>query len=334
MQSIAPSPALIMSSLMAHQVTHALIASIDLGVYTAIEGGASTVTELAAACGASEKGTRVLCDYLCVHGFLTKAEGRYANTPDSAAFLVKSSPAYLGAITEFLASPQLLASHADIATKVRDGGCRNHPLTDHSEEQVWERFASCMRPVVGRSAQAVADLLGEDDQAWKVLDVASSHGLFGISVAAKHKNAQIYANDWPEVVVFSKASAERAGLGGRYHTMPGSAFEVDYGADFDVVLVPNFLHHFGAKANVEFLAKCRSALKPGGRIVVVEFVVEEDRLSPGWANTFAMQMLAATPEGDCYTQAELVAMLTEAGYANIEVHAEPHAPSRILVGHA
>jgi len=327
-----PSPALIMSGLMAHQVTYALIASIELGIYTAIESGATTVAELAAACGASEKGTRVLCDYLCVHGYLSKAEGRYANTADTAVFLVKSSPAYMGSIVEFLASPELMASHADITTKVRDGGCRNRPLTDHAEEQVWERFASSMRPVVGHSAQAVAELLGEGEQPWKVLDVSSSHGLFGISVAARHKNAQIYANDWPEVVVYSKASADRAGMGDRYHTIPGSAFEVDFGTEFDVVLVPNFLHHFSAEANTDFLAKCRSALKPGGRVVVVEFVVEEDRLSPGWANTFAMQMLGATPEGDCYTQSELTAMLTGAGFQDIEVHAEHQSPSRIFVG--
>jgi len=323
-----------MSGLMAHQLTYALIASIELGIYSVIDGGATTVAEIAAACSSSEKGTRVLCDYLCVHGYLSKTDGRYANTPDTAIFLVKSSPAYMGSIVEFLASPQLLGSHADIATKVRDGGCWNNPLTDHAEEQVWERFASSMRPVVGRSAQAVAELLGEDDQPWKVLDVASSHGLFGICVATKNKNAHIYANDWPEVVVYSKASADRAGLGDRYYTIPGSAFDVDYGTDFDIVLVPNFLHHFSAKTNTNFLAKCQSALKPSGRVVVVEFVVEEDRLSPGWANTFAMQMLAATPEGDCYTQAELKSMLTDAGFRNIEVRTEPHSPSRIFVGYA
>lgn len=327
----APSPALIMSGLSAHQVTHSLIAAIDLDVFSAIENGAATVPDIAAACTASEKGIRVLCDYLCVHGYLTKTDGRYANTADSATFLVKSSPAYMGGIVEFLTSPRLLASHSDIATKVREGGCRNHPLTDHAEEEVWERFAASMRPVIGRSASAVADLLGEDDRPLKVLDVSSSHGLFGIGVAAKHRNAHIYANDWPEVVVYSKAAAERAGIGDRYHTIPGSAFEVDYGTDFDVILVPNFLHHFGVKTCTGFLAKCRGALKPGGRVVVVEFVVEEDRLSPGWANTFAMQMLGATPEGDCYTQAELTNMLTEAGFQHIAVHAEPHAPSRIFV---
>jgi len=329
-----PNPSLIMSGLMAHQLTHALIAAIDLEVFTHIAQGRTAAVEIASACQASEKGIRVLCDYMCVQGYLTKNDGHYANTNDTAFFLVKGSPSYMGGITEFLSSPQLMDRNRDMTRRVREGGCTDHPVTDHSEEQVWERFASSMRPVVGRSAHAVAELLGAGEEQLKVLDVASSHGLFGISVGLKHPHAQIFANDWPEVVVLSKAAADRAGMGDRYHILPGSAFEVHFGSDFDVILVPNFLHHFSAEANVSFLSKCRNALKEGGKVVVVEFVVEEDRISPGWANTFALQMLASTPEGDCFTQRELVEMLTTSGFRDISVHGEPGAPSRYFVGYA
>jgi 2-polyprenyl-3-methyl-5-hydroxy-6-metoxy-1,4-benzoquinol methylase len=322
----------ILAGLWAHHTMHALKTAIELDVFSAIAEGRSSAAEVAAATAASEKGIRVLCDYLCVRGYLTKSDGRYFNTPESALFLVKSSPAYMGGITEFLLSPLFKAAMDDLTETVRRGGRLEHPVTEHAEEEVWERFARCMRPVVGRSAAAVAEVLGSGDAPLKVLDVASSHGLFGISVAERHPNAVIYANDWPEVVVYSKAAAERAGMGERYHTVPGSAFEVDFGSDFDVILVPNFLHHFGFSACVSFLAKCRGSLGPAGRVVVVEFVVEEDRISPPMANTFAMQMLASTPEGDCYTEAELRRMYSEAGFGSVEVHAEPGSPARVFVG--
>src|SRR5437667_349702 len=88
---------------------------------------------------------------------------------------------------------------------------------------------------------AGAETAGEP---WKVLDIAAGHGLFGIAVARQNPNSQIVALDWSNVLAVAQENARAAGLGDRYHTLPGSAFEVDYGGDYDLVLLTNFLHHF------------------------------------------------------------------------------------------
>src|SRR5437868_10601666 len=102
-----PTPALIFDTFNAYQRTAALRAGIDLEVFTAIGEGKTTAKEIAERCGASERGTRILCDYLTIMGFLIKQDGRHALTPDSAMFLDKRSPAYMGTVSEFILSPYI-----------------------------------------------------------------------------------------------------------------------------------------------------------------------------------------------------------------------------------
>ena len=79
------------------------------------------------------------------------------------------------------------------------------------------------------------------------------------------------AADWNKVLAVAKENAERHGVADRYHTIPGNAFESDFGTGYDVILVPNFLHHFDAKTNEDFLRKLNNSLAEGGKIMTVEF---------------------------------------------------------------
>src|ERR1700722_18220453 len=103
--SSAPSPMLVFETLQAHQRTNSLRAAIELKLFTAIANGAKTPEALAPVCSASEKGLRILCDFLTVVGFLTKDASGYSNTPDSQLFLVEGSPAYMGGMANFLFHP-------------------------------------------------------------------------------------------------------------------------------------------------------------------------------------------------------------------------------------
>ena len=88
---------------------------------------------------------------------------------------------------------------------------------------------------------------------------------------------------------------------GRYHLLPGSAFEVDYGNGYDAVLMTNFLHHFDPATNQRLLKKAHAALNPGGQVVILEFVPNDDRVSPPVPAMFSLTMLSSTPQGDAYT---------------------------------
>ena len=144
-----PSPELFFSTLNAYQRTEALKAAIELELFTAIAKGNQTSETIAAACAASSRGVRILCDFLVVIGFLTKEADRYCLTQDSAFFLDRRSPAYLGGAIGFLLSPMTTERWTDLASVVRNGGA---PDTEAStvtpEHPVWVEFARSMAPMM------------------------------------------------------------------------------------------------------------------------------------------------------------------------------------------
>src|SRR6478672_3808236 len=143
-----PSPELFFNTVSAYQRTAALRAAIELNLFTAIGDGAATVPAIAAQCHASERGTRMLCDYLTIVGFLSKAADGYRLTPDTAVFLSKRSPAYMRGTMEFLCSPEIVRHFDDLAATVRRGSIAKSDSTVSDENPVWETFARAMMPMM------------------------------------------------------------------------------------------------------------------------------------------------------------------------------------------
>jgi ubiquinone/menaquinone biosynthesis C-methylase UbiE len=167
----------------------------------------------------------------------------------------------------------------------------------------------------------------------RVLDVAAGHGLYGIAVAQRAPKAVIVAQDWPKVLAVAEDNARELGVSERYRLLPGSAFAVDFGTGFDLALVTNFLHHFDEATCTGFLRKLHAAMTPAGRLVVLEFVPNEDRVTPARAAAFSLNMLLQTRAGDAYTERELFRMLTAAGFTSHTVVGVPNSPEKAVVTH-
>ena len=321
-----PTPDLFLDAVLGFQKTAALKAALALDLFTAVAQESGDLDRVVGRTGASARGIRMLCDYLTVQGFLTKNQGRYGLTPSTEVFLTTTSPAWMGSIVEFLASPEMIALWLDDPVSyVRNGGAAGlgSIAPDHP---VWVKFARAMVPFMRPAAEAVAEAV----QGWptppkRVLDVAAGHGLFGITLAQAISGAQIMAIDWQAVLQVAQENAEAAGVANRYRTIPGSAFEVDWGNGYDLVLLANFLHHFDQNTCVGLLDRARKSLGAGGRVLAVEFVPNEDRVSPPFPAMFAFMMLGSTPSGDAYTAREFEEMGRAAGFER--VRANPLLPS-------
>jgi SAM-dependent methyltransferase len=324
-----PNPLPIFDALNAFQQTMALKGAVELDIFTHIADGAATAAEIAKQCDAAERGVRILCDFLTINGLLTKSAGKYGLTQDAAVFLSKRSPAYMGGAAKFLAHERHMAHFKDVAAVVRKGGA----LDDGNmgpDDPVWVEFAESMGEMIGGVSKLVAPIVTEPGKAEKVLDIAAGHGLFGISVAELNPAAEIVAVDWKDVLEVAVANAAKAGVARRFHTIPGSAFDVDFGYGYDLALLPNFLHHFDPPTNIKLLKKIRAAMKPGGLLATVEEVPNEDRISPPIAS-FSMMMLCSTPAGDAYTFRELDHMFREAGFGETTMRGlEPTFTSLLL----
>jgi SAM-dependent methyltransferase len=314
-----PTPQRFFDAVNAYQQTDALKAALELEIFTAIGEGNTTPATIANRCEAAERGVRILCDFLTIHGFLTKEGSHYGLAPDSAIFLNRQSPAYLGSAVEFMLTPRLREGNARLTEAVRQGGTALGEGALEPENPDWVKFAQAMMPMVRMPAEIIAAELRKGGEAHKVLDIAASHGMFGIFVAKQNPAAQIYASDWKNVLEVAQKNAQAMGVADRYHLLPGSAFETDFGSGYDLVLVPNFLHHFDPPTCTTFMRKVHAALNPSGRAAIVEFVPNPDRVSPPTAAAFSMMMLASTPSGDAYTFAELESISKNAGFARVEL---------------
>jgi ubiquinone/menaquinone biosynthesis C-methylase UbiE len=248
-------------------------------------------------------------------------------------FLDRRSPAYAGGITEFLLSPTLTSGFENLTEAVRKGGTvMPEGGTVAPENPVWVKFARAMAPMMAMPAQMIAKLVNNGDRRkLKVLDIAAGHGLFGIAIAQQNPNAEVIALDWPNVLEVAKENARNVGVSDRYRTIEGSAFDVDYGRDYDLALLTNFLHHFDPLTCESLLRRVHAVLAEGGRAVVLEFVPNEDRVSPPIPASFSLTMLSGTPSGDAYTFPEFARMFKNAGFAHAELHQLPAIPQQVII---
>ncbi len=329
----APTPALIFETFNAYQKTAALKAAIELDIFTGIGEGAATPKTLAERCRASERGVRILCDYLVIAGLLTKNGEGYGLTQDSAVFLDRRSPACMASAVRFLNAPDLINAFQDLAAAVRKGGTAMSPDgTMGPDNAVWVEFARSMVPLMAPAAEEIAGLIGADaGKKCKVLDIAAGHGIFGVTIARRNPNAEIVAVDWAGVLEVAKENAERAGVASRYRTLPDSAFDVDFGAGYDVVLLTNFLHHFDPPTIENLLRKVHRSLNDGGLAVTLEFVPNEYRVSPPIPASFSLIMLGTTPSGDAYTFSEFDKMFRAAGFRHSEIRSLERSPEQVII---
>jgi ubiquinone/menaquinone biosynthesis C-methylase UbiE len=328
-----PSPELFFDVIRRSEDAAALKTAIEIDLFTAIAEGNLDPQALARRCQASERGVRILCDALVVIGFLTKSKGTYALTQDSAVFLDRRSPAYVGSATGFLTAPLLHEAFDRLTDAVRKGGTAlGERGSLEPENPDWVVFARSMAPLMRMPAETIAELLDARAGAnWRVLDLAASHGTYGITLARHNPNAQVTAVDWRNVLEVARENAQAAGVASRYHLLPGSAFDVDFGNGFDVVLITAFLHHFDLATNEGLLRKIHAAMVPGGRAVILEFVPDEDRVSPPTTAKFSLTMLATTPSGDAYTFSEYERILRNAGFRSAALYPIPQSPQQIVL---
>lgn len=326
-----PNPAIIFKHLNAYQHTAALKAAIELDVFSAIGKGDQKVEAIAKTVGASPRGLRILCDYLVIMELLRKDQDGYSLSADAAVFLNRNSPAFMGTAANFLLDPRVITPFLDLADVVRTGRTTlPGDGTVSPDNPVWVEFAKQMAPMVAPGSAEIAELIAGQDEL-RVLDIAAGHGLFGIAIARRNPKAHVTALDWPNVLAVASENASKHGVADRHTLLPGDAFQTDFGGPYDLVMVTNFFHHFDPPTCEMLMRKIEAALAPGGRCATVDFIPNDDRVSPAMAAGFALMMLGTTAAGDAYTFAEYESMFRNAGFQSSRLHTLARAPQALIV---
>jgi len=265
------------------------------------------------------RGVRILCDFLCVIGLLEKNTNLYNLSLDAKRFLDRSSPHCLADLIDFYAAPEIISwIMNDPPSYVIRGGASG--LASLSPDNpIWLRYAQAMVPFSSITARRTASYIARRSiHPRKVLGIAAGHGLFGIEVAKVLSDASVTAIDWANVLKGAKKNADSAGLADRYKIITGNAFEVDWGDNYDLILLSNILHHFDYDEGVLLLCKAKKSLAMGGSVFVIDIMPNPDRVSPPEQAAFAFLILAITPQGDAYTCTEYETMAGTAGLTLVD----------------
>ena len=318
-----PTPDKVMQLVTGGWATSILGAAARHGLFTALEGAPDRADGVARKLGISVRGAQALLDGLTGLGLLTVSNGLYQNTPEASAFLVKGKPSYLGAIAEVFLED--FPTWQRLPEAVKTGRPTAQHTIDVADNPFWHVLVTAIAPLSFPVAQLAANRLGLASAgrvSW--LDVGGGSGVWSAVWLGLNATAAAYQLDWPHVNAIGRNFVGSFGVGDRFHTIDGDFHSSDFGDNrYDFAIYSHIAHQESPADNIAIFRKFRRALKPGGTLLVNDFVLNDDRTGHPFAMLFASQMLAVTPEGGTYRQADYRAWLTEAGFTSVEIVPTP-----------
>jgi SAM-dependent methyltransferase len=324
-----PTPDKVMQIINGGWASSILGAAARHGIFNALEGNPDMTENVAKKTGISSRGAQALLDGLTGLGLLTLSGGRYQNSPEASLFLVKGKPSYLGALTEVFL--QELTTWQKLPESVKTG-LPNAPNTaDVPDNPFWHSLVPAIAALSFPVAQIAAERLGiAKAGAVSWLDVGGGSGAWSAAWLGLNQQAKGTQLDWPSVNKIGREFVAKFGVADRFHTIDGDLHTADFGsATYDFAIYGNIAHQESPADNLAIFRKFRKALKPGGTLVISDFVLNDDRTGHPFALMFASQMLLVTKNGSTYRQADYRKWLIEAGFNSVDIVPTP-TPSTLV----
>lgn len=308
-------------------------AAIRHRVFNALDEGAKTVDTLCAETRTSPRGLRAILNALVGLDLLAKDdEGRFALTPESAAFLVSGKPSFHGAFF-LLTSEPMLSTWRELQEIVRSGGPARHINREEDGVGFFLRFVEEIFPIHYASAQRLGEALdvAKATTPVSVLDLAAGSGVWSVALAQQSPHVRVTAVDWAGVIPITRKVAARLGIADRFRFVEGDLLEADFGSGHTIVTAGHILHSEGEQRSRLLLRKAFHALAPGGTIAIAEILVNTNRTGPLPALIFAVNMLVNSDRGDTFSLDEISAWLGGAGFENVRTVDAPGLAPLLIV---
>jgi SAM-dependent methyltransferase len=286
----------------------ALVLATELGIFDAIGRGGGSASAVAAACGTDPRATERLLNLLVTMRYLAYRGRSYHLTRESERWLLRDTP---GSIRDLVLMKRLEWRWIEgLDAYVRSGTPLDvHETMSHGD---WELYQRGMRAQAGISAARLARILPVPRGARELLDIGGSHGYFSVVLCRRHPGLQATILDLPDAVVHAAPLLEKEGMGDRVALRAGNALTDDLGTDaFDLILMFSLVHHFDDVTNRSLVARAAAALRPGGRMIILEAL----RPKPGGhqLGAFFDLYFGMTSESGTWTLGEMAAWQSAAG---------------------
>jgi len=325
------SPAVIMEDLTGAWRSRALAAAVELDVFNHIAEGKRTAKDVAGAAGASPHGMAYLLDALTGMGYLHKTGSRYGLRPVSATFLVRGKTAYMGAIGQ--AMSLTWDAWKDLTEVVKSGRSAEAVNVAEKGKEFFPKLVASIFPGNFAASKAAVSRLPEKERRkiHRILDVGAGSGAWSLAFAQAIPQARVTTVDFPEMTPITREFAEKFGVAARYEYHEGDMRQVDFGHDaYDLLILGHIVHSEGETHGKELLRKSYAALRPGGKLLIAEYVPNDARTGPAMPLLFGLNMLLQTEEGNVFTLREYRTWLKAAGFRKVATIPVPPPTSVIL----
>ena len=314
----------LMQTIRGYQESRVVLTAIELDLFSAVANGASAAAA-AAKMHTDPRASEMLMNALVALGLLSKQDGTFRNTPVSARYFAAGSPDDSRVATMHTAN--LWRRWSTLTDCVRAGTA----VAPREAGDGWtESFIAAMHRNARERAPHVIRAVGTEGMG-RMLDVGGGSGAYSIAFAQASAGVRAEVFDRPAVLEIARGHIDEAGLSGRVVTRVGDLRSDELGAGYDLVLISAICHMLGPEENRDLLRRSFHALAPQGRVVVHDFILEEDKTSPKMAALFSLNMLVGTEQGASYSESEYAAWLREAGFQEVtRIHLP--GPSGLMVG--
>jgi predicted O-methyltransferase YrrM len=324
---VKPLPSELMQSLNAFQESRILLSAIELNVFTAVGRGA-TSAQVAAKIRCNARATEMLLNALAAIGMLKKRAGIFRNAPLAAEFLVEGAAS--DSRRALLHTVGLWDRWSNLTECVRTGTAVGHEEIGKRGSQWIEAFIAAMHRRAEATAPALVKAIGTQGVA-RMLDVGGGSGVYAIAFAQANPSLAAEILDLKPVLPIARRHIRKAGLQGRVKAREGNLERDALGEGYDLILLSAVCHMLGPEGNQDLFRRAFTALAPGGRIVVKDFILEADKTAPRWAAVFSLNMLVGTPRGSDYSKPEYAEWLRKAGFGKVRYLAVPGV-AEMMVG--
>lgn len=317
----------IFRALLGYRLAAVVRAAIELDCFSAVAEGKTTAAAVASSRGGTPRSMRILLDAVAASApeLLVKKGMGYALTPVSRTYLVKSRPGYIGPLMPLYGHRRMWDGFYDLGSAVRAGTSVIERNAHSADQEFWEDFARATAKEAAAKASRMLKLIGRTPRPCDILDLACGSGMYGATFARHIPDATLTLLDQANVLVQTRQLVD---LPTRY--VEGDLFRTPFGGPYDLIIASHVLHHFDPAECLTLLRKIARALKPGGRLVIQEFIPDERRSKNVQALVFAVTMLVWTRQGDAYCASELRQWLKKAGFRKVSLHRQPD-PGDILI---
>jgi len=294
------------------QQSRILLTAFELDIFTHLDGRLLTASALAEKIYADERALDRLLNALITLGLVRKTHNKFFNTEESSRYLVKGKPEYMAGLMH---TNHLWDTWSNLTVSVRAG--TEAPKKERRGNNWLEAFIGAMHYRAMPQAKIVSFLI-DFQNVNSLLDLGGGSGAFAITFAKNNPSIAATVFDLPDVIELTKIYVAEENLQDRFNYIKGDYLVDNYGSGYDMIFASAIVHINSLDENNNLVKKCYNSLNSGGKLVIFDYVMNEDRTEPKPGAVFALNMLVGTKCGDTYTENEMKAWFNNAGFSDIE----------------